>query len=203
MQRCALSEDDERQLQEYVESKGMIFISTPFSRAAADRLQRHERAGLQDRLRRVQQLPAAEAHRVVRQADHSQHRHEHDRERRARRSRSSRAPRVPYALLHTTNLYPTPPHLVRLGAMVELGKAFPRRGDRPVRSHHRQRRVPRRRRARRVDPRAPLHRSHVSRRVPTSSARWTRQRVPRADRVERASCTASSAAPRAPRRKSR
>jgi N-acetylneuraminate synthase len=33
--------------------------------------------------------------------------------------------RVPYALMHTTNLYPTPPHLVRLGAMVELGKAFP------------------------------------------------------------------------------
>jgi sialic acid synthase SpsE len=32
---------------------------------------------------------------------------------------------VNYALMHTTNLYPTPPHLVRLGAMVELGKAFP------------------------------------------------------------------------------
>ena len=40
MARCALSEDDELALQEYVESKGMIFISTPFSRAAADRLQR-------------------------------------------------------------------------------------------------------------------------------------------------------------------
>ena len=33
--------------------------------------------------------------------------------------------RIPYALLHTTNLYPTPPHLVRLGAMVELAQAFP------------------------------------------------------------------------------
>jgi N-acetylneuraminate synthase len=32
---------------------------------------------------------------------------------------------VPYALMHTTNLYPTPPHLVRLGAMVELANAFP------------------------------------------------------------------------------
>src|SRR5215216_5726509 len=39
MQRCALSEGDEKQLQKYVESKGMTFISTPFSRAAADRLQ--------------------------------------------------------------------------------------------------------------------------------------------------------------------
>ena len=40
MARCALSEADEIALQKYVESKGMIFISTPFSRAAADRLQR-------------------------------------------------------------------------------------------------------------------------------------------------------------------
>jgi len=32
---------------------------------------------------------------------------------------------IEYALLHTTNLYPTPPHLVRLGAMVEIQNAFP------------------------------------------------------------------------------
>lgn len=32
---------------------------------------------------------------------------------------------VPYALLHTTNLYPTPNHLVRLGAMVQMQQAFP------------------------------------------------------------------------------
>jgi N-acetylneuraminate synthase len=32
---------------------------------------------------------------------------------------------TPYALMHTTNLYPTPPHLVRLGAMTELMNAFP------------------------------------------------------------------------------
>ena len=35
MSRCALSEEDETALQKYVQSKGMIFISTPFSRAAA------------------------------------------------------------------------------------------------------------------------------------------------------------------------
>ena len=40
MARCALSEEDERSLKAYVESKGMIFLSTPFSRAAADRLER-------------------------------------------------------------------------------------------------------------------------------------------------------------------
>ena len=34
----SLNEDEEIKLKDYVESKGMIFISTPFSRAAADRL---------------------------------------------------------------------------------------------------------------------------------------------------------------------
>ena len=32
---------------------------------------------------------------------------------------------ISYALLHTTNIYPTPPHLVRLGAMTELESSFP------------------------------------------------------------------------------
>ena len=45
MARCALSEEDETSLKEYVESKGMIFLSTPFSRAAADRLERMQVSG--------------------------------------------------------------------------------------------------------------------------------------------------------------
>ena len=32
---------------------------------------------------------------------------------------------IPFALLHCTNVYPTPPELVRLGAMVELQNHFP------------------------------------------------------------------------------
>src|SRR4029453_962080 len=40
MARCSLSESDEIQLKDYVESKGMIFMSTPFSRAAGDRVER-------------------------------------------------------------------------------------------------------------------------------------------------------------------
>ncbi|MDF4750896.1 N-acetylneuraminate synthase family protein, partial [Vibrio parahaemolyticus] len=40
MERCALNEEDETTLKQYVESKGAIFISTPFSRAAALRLER-------------------------------------------------------------------------------------------------------------------------------------------------------------------
>src|SRR3954469_22695187 len=40
MKRCALSEKEEKRIKAYVESKGMIFMCTPFSRAAADRLER-------------------------------------------------------------------------------------------------------------------------------------------------------------------
>jgi N-acetylneuraminate synthase len=36
-----------------------------------------------------------------------------------------RAARVPYALLHCTNVYPTPPEIVRLGAIIKLREAFP------------------------------------------------------------------------------
>ena len=39
MKRCALAEEEEYELMKYVESKGMVFLSTPFSRAAADRLE--------------------------------------------------------------------------------------------------------------------------------------------------------------------
>ena len=124
MRRCALSEDDERKLKDYVESKGMIFISTPFSRAAADRLERMNVPAFKIGSGECNNYPllkhiasfrkpvilstgmntigsVAKAASIFEDAG------------------------VPYALLHTTNLYPTPPHLVRLGAMVELGRAFP------------------------------------------------------------------------------
>ncbi len=31
---------------------------------------------------------------------------------------------VPFALLHTTNLYPTPNHLIRLGGLTRFGGGF-------------------------------------------------------------------------------
>src|ERR1035441_7440671 len=39
MKRCALSGAEEIELKRYVESKGMIYLCTPFSRAAAIRLE--------------------------------------------------------------------------------------------------------------------------------------------------------------------
>ncbi|MGZ7015324.1 MAG: N-acetylneuraminate synthase family protein, partial [Acidimicrobiales bacterium] len=45
MESCALDEVDERALKAHVERRGMIFLSTPFSRAAADRLHRMDVVG--------------------------------------------------------------------------------------------------------------------------------------------------------------
>ena len=46
---------------------------------------------------------------------------------------------IPFALLHTTNLYPTPDHLVRLGGLTELARAFPNAvyglSDHPITNH--------------------------------------------------------------------
>lgn len=40
MKRCSLTYEESISIKKYTESKGMIFLSTPFSRAAADRLQK-------------------------------------------------------------------------------------------------------------------------------------------------------------------
>ena len=40
MKSCALSYEEELTFKNYVESKNMIFLSTPFSRAGADRLEK-------------------------------------------------------------------------------------------------------------------------------------------------------------------
>ena len=125
MRRCALSEDDERKLKDYVESKGMIFISTPFSRAAADRLQRMNVPAYKIGSGECNNYPllkhiASFGKPVILSTGMNTI------ESVGKAVRIFEDAGVPHALLHTTNLYPTPPHLVRLGAMVELGRAFPR-----------------------------------------------------------------------------
>ena len=124
MERCALDEVEEIQLKNYVESKGMIFISTPFSRAAANRLERMEVPGYKIGSGECNNYPLLEhiasfgkpvilstgmnTIESVRKAVAIFDKHQ-----------------VPVALLHTTNLYPTPIHLVRFGAMTQLHEAFP------------------------------------------------------------------------------
>lgn len=124
MENCALSESDEIKLQKHVESKGVLFISTPFSRAAADRLKKMNIPAYKigsgecnnyPLLKHVAQFgkpiilsTGMNTIESIRPA-----------------VAIFRDYKVPYALLHCTNVYPTPDHLVRLGAMEQIKKEFP------------------------------------------------------------------------------
>ena len=124
MERCALNEEDETKLKEYIESKGMMFISTPFSRAAADRLERMGvsaykiGSGECNNYPLIEHIAAFGKPMIVSTGmnDIASVKKTVD---------ILEKYKVPYALLHTTNLYPTPVHLVRLGAMEELAREFP------------------------------------------------------------------------------
>ena len=124
MKRCALDEKDETKLKEYVESKGMIFMSTPFSRAAADRLERMGvssykiGSGECNNYPLIEHVAAFGKPMIVSTGMNTIASVQKTVEILERFS-------VPYALLHTTNLYPTPPELVRLGGMQALQDSFP------------------------------------------------------------------------------
>lgn len=125
MRRCALNEDDELALKNYVEEKGMIFISTPFSRAAANRLHKWNVPAYKIGSGECNNYPllqhiASFGKPVILSTGMNTI------ESVAKAVAIFEEHNTPYALLHTTNLYPTPNHLVRLGAMVELQQHFPK-----------------------------------------------------------------------------
>ena len=123
MKRCALNEEDEYALMQYVESKGMIFISTPFSRAAANRLHVWKVPAYKIGSGECNNYPLLEhissfGKPVILSTGMNTI------ESIGKAVSIFRNRKIPYALLHTTNLYPTPNHLVRLGGMTELRSQF-------------------------------------------------------------------------------
>ena len=124
MERCALNEEDGIKLKEYVESKGMIFMSTPFSRAAADRLERMGVSSYKIGSGECNNYPLIE-HIASFRKPMIVSTGMNDIKSVRKTVEILEKYNVPYGLLHTTNLYPTPVHLVRLGAMQELQKEFP------------------------------------------------------------------------------
>ena len=124
MKNCALNEEDEFKLQEYVESKGMIFISTPFSREAANRLERMNVPAYKIGSGECNNYPLIEhIASFGKPIILSTGMNDINSVRKAVEIFTEND--VDYALLHCTNIYPTPSSLVRLGAMQELHKEFP------------------------------------------------------------------------------
>ena len=124
MQSCALSETDEFELYQYVTQRGRIFMSTPFSRAALYRLQKFDIPAIKIGSGECNNYPLIKLVATLKKPVILST---------GMNSIQSILPsveilrnnQIPFALLHCTNVYPTSPEDVRLGAMLELGAAFP------------------------------------------------------------------------------
>lgn len=125
MKTCALSLDDERSLKEYAESLGLIYISTPFSRAAADFLHSIDVPAFKIGSGECDNLPllrhvAAFGKPVIMSTGMQSI----DTIKASVEVLESAG--VEYALLECTNLYPSPPEIVSLQGVRELQEAFPK-----------------------------------------------------------------------------
>jgi sialic acid synthase SpsE len=124
IKRCELSEQEERQIQKYCDNKGILYLSTPFSREAADRLDAMGVPAFKIGSGECNNIPLLEhiAHKgkpIILSTGMND----------LASVRKSVAAilkyNVPVALLHCTSMYPTPYEKVRLGAIAELHSAFP------------------------------------------------------------------------------
>ncbi len=125
MEACALSLEDERALMAYTQSLGMIYLSTPFSRAAADFLNTLDvpafkiGSGEADNLPLIRHIARFGKPVILSTGMQS-----------IETIRASVAildeAGVEYALLECTNLYPSPPEIVSLQGVTDLRAAFPK-----------------------------------------------------------------------------
>lgn len=124
MKRCSLSETEELRLKKYVEKKNMLYLCTPFSRAAADRLNRMGvgmykiGSGECNNYPLIEHIARYRKPMIISTGMNS-----------IKTIKKSveilKKYKTPYILLHCTSMYPTPYNKVRLGALEDLRRHFP------------------------------------------------------------------------------
>jgi N-acetylneuraminate synthase len=124
MVRCALTENEEIRLKEYVESKGMLYLCTPFSRAAAKRLNKMKVAAFKIGSGECNNYPlvkliASYGKPVILSTGMN------DISSITPSVEILRSAGIQYALMHCTSMYPTPYDKIRLGALQNLKEHFP------------------------------------------------------------------------------
>ncbi len=125
MRRCALPPEAEIELKRYTESLGMIYISTPFSRAAADFLHSIDVPAFKIGSGEADNLPLIRhIARMGRPVILSTGMQTIDTMRAAVAILDAAG--LDYALLECTNLYPSPPEIVSLQGVTDLRNAFPK-----------------------------------------------------------------------------
>ncbi len=122
--RCSLTEQEEFELKNYVDELDMIYLSTPFSRKAADKLEEMNVPAFKIGSGECNNYPLIKhicsfgkpvilstgmnnIDSITKSVKIFEDQH------------------IPYALLHTTSVYPTPYDKIRLGALNSLEKEFP------------------------------------------------------------------------------
>ena len=125
MEKCSLTKDEEVSLKKFTEDLGMIYISTPFSRNAADFLAEIEipafkiGSGECDNLLFVEHIASMGKPIILSTG--------------MQNSSSIETPvkiiesfKVDYAILECTNIYPCPPDQISLGSITDLYSKFPK-----------------------------------------------------------------------------
>ncbi len=124
MKRCSLTEDEELEIKNYTEQLGMIYLNTPFSRAAAERLETMGVCAYKIGSGECNNYPllkhvASFGKPVIMSTGMN------DLNSIAKGISIFEDAGIDYALLHVTSMYPTPYEKVRLGALTDLHSHFP------------------------------------------------------------------------------
>lgn len=123
IKRCEFTEDQERKLKKHCQEKGVLYLCTPFSREAADRLDAMGVEGYKIGSGECNNLPLIE-HIARKGKPIILSTGMNDLESVRGSVEVMRQHKVPFMLMHCTSMYPTPYEKVRLGAIPELMQAF-------------------------------------------------------------------------------
>ena len=124
MKRCSFSEEQEIALKKYAEDLGMIYLNTPFSRAAADRLDKMDICAYKIGSGECNNFPlvshiASFSKPVILSTGMN------DMDSISKSVDILKKANIDYAIMHVTSMYPTPYDKVRLGVITELKEKFP------------------------------------------------------------------------------
>jgi len=123
IKRCELTEDEERRLKAYCEERGIIYLCTPFSREAADRLESMNVSAYKIGSGECNNIPllqhiAKKGKPIILSTGMN------DTESIRQSVSAIQKYDTPLMLMHCTSMYPTPYDKVRLGAVRELMDTF-------------------------------------------------------------------------------
>lgn len=125
IKRCSLTDEEELKLKTFVEELGMIYLSTPFSKKAADKLNEMGVSAFKIGSGECNNYPlvkyiASLGKPIILSTGMN------DIGSISRSVDIIERAGIEYALLHTTSMYPTPYRNVRLGALREIQTHFPK-----------------------------------------------------------------------------